>query len=120
MNNTIYWPYATSTDPLDHRRHLEPGETRRRLARAKYEEDITMQLHIHEPVIKAKNSRLLEEALLAEQLRLARNDRRGPLASAALSARRALGHLLIAAGERLQPASPESGRTRRPKTAMQA
>lgn len=79
-----------------------------------------MHLYTHEPAIKAKNERLLSEAILAEQLRLARGERPNRVATLAVGIRRTIGTLLISAGERLQPADIESGRAKRPGTAMQA
>lgn len=116
----LTWPYTATADPFEHQRNLEPGETRRRLARKKFEEEFTMHLYTHEPAIKAKNERLLNEAILAEQLRIARDGQSGRVARITLNLRRSLGFLLIAAGERLQPADIGPGRTKRPDTAMQA
>ncbi|HWV23388.1 MAG TPA: hypothetical protein VNZ58_04290 [Thermomicrobiales bacterium] len=118
----LIWPQTATTDPYEHQRNLEPGETRRRLARAKYEEEITMYTHLHlyDPAIKAKNANLIAQAQIAEQLRQARNGNSGPIATFATGIRRSIGSLLISAGERLQPAEIEPTCPDCPDTVMQA
>ena len=98
------WPYFPATQALESGIGLNPAHIKRRIAYEKQNKDTTMYAHTHElqPHVIYTTERRLADARKAEQIRLARVDRRGPISSVTISLRIAIGTLLISTGERLR------------------